>query len=72
LADARRAFGLEAPFWNALKEIASERHERLSDLVAGINADRRHTNLSGAIRLFVLGFYRDQIFQLLSGKRLAA
>jgi predicted DNA-binding ribbon-helix-helix protein len=33
----------------------------LSDLVAAIDSDRQHRNLSSAIRLFVLGFYRDQI-----------
>jgi predicted DNA-binding ribbon-helix-helix protein len=33
----------------------------LSNLVAAINSERRHSNLSSAIRLFVLGFYRDQI-----------
>jgi predicted DNA-binding ribbon-helix-helix protein len=71
LGTRKTSVSLEAPFWNALKEIASERHVRLSDLVAWINADRQHTNF-GAIRLFVLGFYRDQISQLLSGKRSAA
>jgi predicted DNA-binding ribbon-helix-helix protein len=33
----------------------------LSDLVAAIDSDRQRSNLSSAIRLFVLGFYRDQI-----------
>ena len=31
----------------------------LSDLVAAIDADRQHGNLSSAIRLFVLDFYRS-------------
>jgi predicted DNA-binding ribbon-helix-helix protein len=30
-------------------------------LVGEIDAERNHSNLSSAIRLFVLGFYRDQI-----------
>jgi predicted DNA-binding ribbon-helix-helix protein len=30
----------------------------LSDLVASIDAERRHGNLSSAIRLFVLDYYR--------------
>jgi hypothetical protein len=33
----------------------------MSDLVAIIDADRQHGNLSSAIRLFVLGVYLDQI-----------
>jgi len=32
----------------------------LMELVATIDAKRQHANLSSAIRLFVLGFYRDQ------------
>jgi predicted DNA-binding ribbon-helix-helix protein len=43
-----------------LKEIAKERGMTLGALVAAIDANRQHTNLSSAIRLFVLGFYRDQ------------
>jgi len=30
----------------------------LSDMVAAIDQDRRHGNLSSAIRLFVLDYYR--------------
>jgi predicted DNA-binding ribbon-helix-helix protein len=48
-------------FWKHLREIATERRESLSSLVAAINADRQHANLSWAIRLFVLRYYRDQI-----------
>jgi predicted DNA-binding ribbon-helix-helix protein len=32
----------------------------LSDIVASIDSQRRHGNLSSAIRLFVLDFYRGQ------------
>jgi predicted DNA-binding ribbon-helix-helix protein len=49
---------LEDAFWNRLKEIAVQREVTLSDLVAMINLDRQHSNLSSAIRLFVLDFYR--------------
>jgi predicted DNA-binding ribbon-helix-helix protein len=52
---------LEDAFWTALKEIVASREMTLSNLVAAINNERRHSNLSSAIRLFVLGFYRDQI-----------
>jgi predicted DNA-binding ribbon-helix-helix protein len=33
----------------------------LSVLVGMIDAERQHGNLSSAIRLFVLAFYRDQV-----------
>jgi predicted DNA-binding ribbon-helix-helix protein len=52
---------LEDAFWNSLKEISSERHMTLSDLVAAIDSQRQHSNLSSAIRLFVLDFYRTQL-----------
>jgi predicted DNA-binding ribbon-helix-helix protein len=47
--------------WQSLKEIASEHDMTPSELVADINSERRHANLSSAIRLFVLDFYRQQI-----------
>jgi predicted DNA-binding ribbon-helix-helix protein len=52
---------LENAFWNGLKEIAAERHMNLSELVAEIDAQRQHGNLSSALRLFVLDFYRTQL-----------
>ena len=51
---------VEDAFWKGLKEIAKRRDETLSHLVASIDADRQHANLSSAIRLYVLAFYRDQ------------
>ena len=44
-----------------LKEIAGGRHMTLSDLVGAIDAQRQHGNLSSALRLFVLDFYRSQV-----------
>jgi predicted DNA-binding ribbon-helix-helix protein len=52
---------LEDAFWNGLKEIARERHMTLSELVAEIDAQRQLGNLSSALRLFVLEFYRTQL-----------
>jgi predicted DNA-binding ribbon-helix-helix protein len=60
IAGHKTSVSLEDQFWDSLKEIASERGMTLSDLVGAIDANRNHTNLSSAIRLFVLGFYRDQ------------
>jgi predicted DNA-binding ribbon-helix-helix protein len=61
VAGRKTSVSLEDEFWNALKEIAGARDATLSDLVALIDAERQHANLSSAIRLFVLGVYRDQV-----------
>jgi len=57
----KTSVSLEDEFWKAFKEIAEEQHLTLSDLAATIDAYRQHANLSSAIRLFVLGQYRDQL-----------
>jgi predicted DNA-binding ribbon-helix-helix protein len=56
----KTSVSLEEPFWTAVRDIAAERHETVSHLVAAIDAERHHANLSSAIRLFVLNFYQDQ------------
>ena len=60
IAGHKTSVSLEDAFWNSLKEIAAERGITLAELVAAIDRDREHANLSSAIRLFVLGVYRDQ------------
>ena len=47
------SISLEAPFWDALREIAVRRQVSVNALVATIDAER-NGNLSSAIRLFVL------------------
>jgi predicted DNA-binding ribbon-helix-helix protein len=60
IAGHKTSVSLEDAFWKGLKEIAGERDVTLSDLVASIDSDRRHGNLSSGIRLFVLDHYRNQ------------
>src|SRR6185312_15020625 len=60
IAGHKTSVSLEDAFWKGLKEIAGDRDITLSDLVATIDTDRRHGNLSSAIRLFVLDHYRGQ------------
>ncbi len=60
IAGHKTSVSLEDAFWRSLKEIATRRDMTLSDLVASIDAERRHGNLSSAIRLFVLDHYRSQ------------
>jgi predicted DNA-binding ribbon-helix-helix protein len=45
----KTSVSLEDAFWNGLKEIAGERHMNLSELVAEIDAQRQHSNLSSAL-----------------------
>jgi predicted DNA-binding ribbon-helix-helix protein len=63
VAGHKTSVSLEDAFWKGLKEIAVGRDMTLSDLVAAIDSERRHGNLSSAIRLFVLDFYRSQLSQ---------
>ena len=60
IAGHKTSVSLEDEFWKSLKEIAGERGMTLAELVAAIDGNRQHANLSSAIRLFVLGVYRDQ------------
>ena len=60
IAGHKTSVSLEDAFWKGLKEIATTRDMTLSDLVAAIDSERRHGNLSSAIRLFVLDHYRNQ------------
>ena len=60
VAGHKTSVSLEDAFWKGLKEIAGRRDITLSDLVAAIDSQRDHGNLSSAIRLFVLEFYRHQ------------
>ena len=59
IAGHKTSVSLEDAFWKGLKEIADQRNVTLSDLVANIDSQRRHGNLSSAIRLFVLDHYRN-------------
>ena len=59
--DGRRtSVSLEDAFWTELKEIAHFEHVTLSKLVGGIDAMRKQSNLSSAIRLFVLEHVQKQ------------
>ena len=60
LAGRKTSVSLEDEFWTALKEIAGDRHVTLSELFSGIDKQRQHSNLSSALRLFVLEYYRGK------------
>ena len=56
----RTIVSLEDEFWECLREIAKEWNETFGGLVSKIDADRQLFNLSSAIRLFVLHYYRNR------------
>jgi len=60
LNDHKTSVSLEDPFWDAMKEIAGLKGVTLTELVAQIDADREHSNLSSAIRVFVLDHFRSR------------
>ncbi|VAW10544.1 hypothetical protein MNBD_ALPHA09-1520 [hydrothermal vent metagenome] len=49
---------LEAPFWDALRQIAGAGGQTPAALIAQIDAGRGRAGLSSAIRLHVLAHYR--------------
>ena len=65
----KTSISIEDIFWNSLKEIARDRAMTLSKLVASIDASRvSGSNLSSAIRVYVLDRFRTQVHTLL-GRR---
>src|SRR5207253_7279976 len=59
IAGHKTSVSLEDAFWEGVKEIASGRHETLSNMITHIDRGRHRGYLSSAIRLFVLDHYRD-------------
>ncbi len=59
VAGHRTSVSLEAPFWDALKEIADARGLSLNALIAEVDGTRAD-NLSSALRVFVLAALRER------------
>jgi predicted DNA-binding ribbon-helix-helix protein len=62
VAGQKTSVTLEHAFWRGLKEVAAWRDMSLSDLIASIDTEPHDGDLSSAIRLVVLNFYRHQLF----------
>lgn len=60
VAGHKTSVSLEEAFWSGMKEISSARHLTLSELVGEIDSNRQQGNLSSAIRLFVLDYFRSR------------
>jgi predicted DNA-binding ribbon-helix-helix protein len=61
IGQRRTSTGLEDAFWHSLKVIAAHEGVSVSRLIAQIDAQRQHSNLSSAIRLYVLDHYRTLV-----------
>ena len=72
IAGHKTSVSLEDAFWRGLKDIATSRRVTLSDLVGSIDSERKHGNLSSAIRLFVLNHYKAGAASHLSDSRPSA
>jgi predicted DNA-binding ribbon-helix-helix protein len=53
------SISLEDVFWTSLQQIARGRQVTRSELIASLDAARKNTNLSSAIRVFILNHYRS-------------
>ncbi len=61
IAGHRTSVSMEAPFWDALKEIAARDNLSINDLIARIDEAREDglgSNLSSAIRVYILNALR--------------
>jgi predicted DNA-binding ribbon-helix-helix protein len=58
LSRHKTSISLEEPFWQALREIATERGITTSALLNSIASKRGESNLSSAARVFVLEHFR--------------
>ena len=69
VAGHKTSVSLEEAFWNGLKEISGLRDMTLSELVDEINGNRQQGNLSSAIRLFVLDYFKSHVADAASKSR---
>jgi predicted DNA-binding ribbon-helix-helix protein len=57
----KTSISLEDAFWDQLREIARAQRWTLSKLIAEIDERRQYSNLSSAIRLFVLEYAHAKV-----------
>ena len=61
IAGHRTSIALEPEFWQALEALAAERGVALAALVRQIDEARAQPNLSSALRVAVLEWYRGRL-----------
>lgn len=60
IAGHATSISLEDDFWDALNNIAETRNIGITALIEDIDKTRKTDNLSSAIRLYVLNYYRKK------------
>ena len=60
IAGHATSISLEAAFWEVFQEAARERGQSLAALVAEIDTARGDTNLSSAVRVWLLDYVRGR------------
>jgi predicted DNA-binding ribbon-helix-helix protein len=60
LSGHRTSISLEAAFWDALKEAAAAEGQSMTAVVGQIDKARGDAGLSGAVRVWVLEYYKRQ------------
>ena len=60
IAGHATSISLEAPFWDAIRDIASQQNMSPQDLIAEIDNSKRMASLSSAIRVYILSWYQDK------------
>ncbi len=69
----KTSISIENAFWESLKEVAAEKGMTISALVSSIKANRReNSNLSSAIRVYLLSEFRTRLDLLLQGREAKA
>jgi predicted DNA-binding ribbon-helix-helix protein len=56
----RTSISVEGPFWDGLGEIARASGRSVAGLIGEIDRGREGPNLSAAIRVYVLAWYRER------------
>jgi predicted DNA-binding ribbon-helix-helix protein len=57
----KTSVSLEPAFWSIVREIASGENTTVSAVLRRVDGDRKHSNLSSAVRVYVLEHVRAQV-----------
>ncbi len=60
IAGHRTSISIEAEFWTGLEAMAAQNQTSIAALIGKIDQQRQLPNLSSAVRLAVLAWYRDR------------
>ena len=68
----KTSVSLEEAFWSSMKEISGQRGMTLSEMVGEIDTNRQQGNLSSAIRLFVLDYFKSRAMAAIQPEKVPA